>query len=99
MAKALTQRVPDNVTLATTVTRLTRTAFETWDKLTIDRRVSGTTTYVYVDLVGTADGAALPSTGYLTVAVANLPAEVDITGWGSVGLAGDASGVVDVVIS
>ena len=59
MAKALSARVPDNVTLATTVTRLTRSQFEIWSKLTIDRVVSGTATSIYVDLIGTADGAAL----------------------------------------
>lgn len=97
MAKSLSQRVPDEVTLATTVTRLTRAAFETWSTLTIDRRVSGSVSTIYIDLVGTADGGALPSTGYIAISVANLPAVVDISGYGSVGLAGNAAGVVNVV--
>lgn len=98
MAHALSHGVPARVTLSTTVTRLTRTAFETWRTLTLLELVSGTTAQVYVDVVGTADGGSAPTTNRLLIEVAKFPAELDISPYGTVGLAGDASGVVGVVV-
>ncbi len=98
MAQALSLGVPARVSVDTTVNRLTRTAFERWRTLTILEKVSGSTASIYLDVVGTADGGAAPTTDRILVEVSKLPAEVDISPYGTVGLAADAAGVLGVVV-
>ena len=89
--------VGKSVTLATTVTRITAPSSPQCKVLTLFRATTSTIIYVVTD--GTADGAALPSTGRMAIDAADLPLDIDISPYGSIGLAGDAIGSVESMLS
>lgn len=92
MATACVLGVEQAVTLATTVTLITGIGRA--------RRliIYDTDVDLYlVTLTGTADGAALPSTGREMVkSTSGFPVELDIQGYGTIGLAGASSGTARV---
>lgn len=95
MAETMTQGKGKSVTLATTVTRLNGVA--RLRTICLFRSTGASIIYVVTD--GTPDGNAVPADGRMAIPAAALPIELDVSGYGSVGLAGDVTGTVEAMLS
>lgn len=88
MAKSCSLGVEDTLTLATTCTALTPSPRSPrWLTLYTS------TQDVYI-CTGVADGAALPSTGRRFVPAIAMPVTLDVSGYGTLSIAGAASGTL-----